>query len=40
VAPLKPAADAVLLDTSDLTPEEAIAEAIRLADERLARADP
>jgi len=39
VAPLKPAADAVLLDTSDLAPEQAIAEAVRLADERLARAD-
>jgi len=39
VAPLKPASDAVLLDTSDLAPEQAIAEAVRLADERLARAD-
>jgi len=39
VAPLKPASDAVLLDTSDLAPEQAIAEAVRLADGRLARAD-
>ena len=36
VAPLKAAADALLLDTSDLTPEQAVAEAVRLADERLA----
>ena len=35
VAPLRQAADAVLLDTSDLTPDEAIAEAIRLVEERL-----
>jgi CMP/dCMP kinase len=40
VAPLKQAADALLLDTSSLTPEQAIAEAFRLADERLARAEP
>ena len=40
VAPLKQAADALLLDTSSLTPEQAIAEALRLADERLARAEP
>jgi cytidylate kinase len=40
VAPLKQAADAVLLDTSTLTPEQAIAEALRLVDERLARAAP
>ena len=38
VAPLKPAADALLLDTSKLDPEAAIAEALRLAEERLARA--
>jgi CMP/dCMP kinase len=36
VAPLVPALDAVLLDTSALSPEEAISEAIRLVDERLA----
>jgi cytidylate kinase len=35
VAPLRQAADAILLDTSDLTVDEAIAMAIRLADERL-----
>jgi cytidylate kinase len=40
VAPLKAAADAVTLDTSTLTPDQAIAEALRLADERLARAEP
>jgi cytidylate kinase len=40
VAPLKQAPDALLLDTSSLTPEQAIAEAMRLADERLARAEP
>jgi cytidylate kinase len=36
VAPLKPAADALILDTSGLGLEEAIAEALRLAEERLA----
>lgn len=35
VAPLKPATDAILLDTSKLDPEEAIAEALRLAGERM-----
>jgi cytidylate kinase len=35
VAPLKRAADAILLDTSDLDPEQAIAEAIRLSGARL-----
>lgn len=35
VAPLKAAADALLLDTSQLTPEQAIAEGVRLAEERL-----
>jgi CMP/dCMP kinase len=35
VAPLRPAADAVLLDTSDLTVAEAIAAAVRLVEERL-----
>lgn len=39
VAPLKPASDAILLDTSDLGPEEAVAEALRLVEERLAAAD-
>jgi cytidylate kinase len=37
VAPLKPASDAVLLDTSALEPEQAIAEAVRVAEGRLAR---
>jgi cytidylate kinase len=40
VAPLKSAADAVLLDTSELDPEQAIAEAIRLAAARLAHEAP
>jgi cytidylate kinase len=40
VAPLKPARDAVVLDTSERSPEQAIAEALRLADQRLAHADP
>lgn len=35
VAPLKPAADAILLDTSELSAEQAIAEAIRLAEQAL-----
>ena len=35
VAPLHQAADAILLDTSDLTADEAIAEAIRLVEDRL-----
>ena len=35
VAPLLQAADAILLDTSELTADEAIAEAIRLVEERL-----
>ena len=38
VAPLKPAPDAVLLDTSDLDRQASVAEAIRLAEERLERA--
>jgi cytidylate kinase len=38
VAPLKPAADAILLDTSDLDVADAIAEALRLTQERLAAA--
>ena len=37
VAPLKPAVDAILLDTSKLDVEEAIAEAIRLSEEHLKR---
>lgn len=37
VAPLKSAPDAILLDTSELDIEAAIAEAIRLAEERLSR---
>jgi cytidylate kinase len=36
VAPLKPAADAILLDTTELDVDAAIAEAIRLAKERVA----
>jgi CMP/dCMP kinase len=40
VAPLRPAPDAILLDTSDLGPEQAIADALRLVEERLARAEP
>jgi CMP/dCMP kinase len=39
VAPLKPAADALLLDTSALNPEQSIIEAVRLAEDRLAGAD-
>jgi cytidylate kinase len=35
VAPLVPAKDAILLDTSNLTIEEAIAEAIRLTEQRI-----
>lgn len=35
VAPLKPADDAILLDTSSLDPQEAVAEAVRLIEERL-----
>ena len=37
VAPLRQAGDAILLDTSDLTVDEAVALAIRLTDERLGR---
>ena len=36
-APLKPAADAILLDTSAMDVDAAIAEAVRLAEERLAK---
>jgi cytidylate kinase len=35
VAPLKPALDALRLDTSELSLDQAIAEALRLAEERL-----
>jgi cytidylate kinase len=35
VAPLKVAPDAIILDTSDLDRDAAVAEAIRLADQRL-----
>jgi cytidylate kinase len=38
VAPLRPAADAILLDTSDLTAEQAIAAALRLVDGALSPA--
>jgi len=40
VAPLKPADDAIVLDTSTIGPDAAIAEAIKLAEKRLARAMP
>ena len=40
IAPLKPAADAIILATSDLDREAAIAEAIRLVDDRLANTNP
>ena len=40
IAPLKPATDAILLDTSELDREAAIAEAVRLIEERLARIRP
>ena len=36
IAPLKPAPDALMLDTSELGPEQAVAEALRLATEKLA----
>jgi cytidylate kinase len=38
IAPLRPAPDATMLDTSDLNRDAAIAEAVRLAEERLAHA--
>jgi len=38
VAPLKQAPDALLLDTSELTAEQAVAEALRLVEEKLAAA--
>jgi cytidylate kinase len=38
VAPLTLAADAILLDTSELGPDEAITEAVRLAEQRLEEA--
>jgi len=37
VAPLKAASDALVLDTSGLDPDQAIAEALRMVEERLAR---
>jgi cytidylate kinase len=40
VAPLRPALDALVLDTSMLSPEDAIAEALRLTRERLAQTEP
>lgn len=36
IAPLRPAPDALMLDTSELGPEQAVAEALRLATEKLA----
>jgi cytidylate kinase len=38
VAPLRPAGDAITLDTSELDRDASIARAIRLVEERLARA--
>ena len=38
VAPLRPAPDAIILDTSDLDRDSAIAEAIRIVDQRLTSA--
>ena len=38
IAPLRPAADAALLDTSNLGPDEAIAEALRIVEQQLAAA--
>jgi len=38
VAPLKPAPDAILLDTSELDVDAAVAQAVRLAEERLGKA--
>jgi cytidylate kinase len=35
IAPLKPAPDAIQLDTSELDVEQAIAEALRLVEEKL-----
>jgi CMP/dCMP kinase len=40
IAPLKPASDAVMLDTSALDAEQAIEEAVRLVGERLASVSP
>jgi cytidylate kinase len=40
VAPLKQADDAMLLDTSELDIDQAVAEAVRLIDEKLGRASP
>jgi cytidylate kinase len=40
IAPLKPAPDAIILDTSQLDREAAIAEAIRLVEQRLAKGNP
>jgi cytidylate kinase len=40
IAPLKPAPDAIILDTSELDREAAIAEAIRLVEQRLAKGNP
>lgn len=40
IAPLKPAPDAIILDTSELDREAAIAEAIRLVEQCLAKGNP
>lgn len=40
VAPLKPASDALLLDTSSLTPEEAVTQAVALSEQRLGVSSP
>jgi cytidylate kinase len=37
VAPLRQASDAILLDTSERTVDEAVADAIRLVEQRLER---
>ena len=39
IAPLKPAPDATILDTSDLDRDAAVAEAIRLVGDRLAKSN-
>ena len=38
-SPLKPAPDAVFLDTTDKTPEEVLKEVLKLVEERRARVD-
>lgn len=38
-SPLRPASDAVILDTTKLSPDQVLAEALRLVEERLAKLD-